>query len=212
MSFVCPLPPIKVYVRAEYLYDHEKGHGEFVEGIWVSVKSIPGEAFRFETWLPNTGALFDKLPISAFLSEPETPDPDLPLDFLQIWDAMSYDVTVIDKPFLSGQRCEMFAKDRKMYAGEYVLTLDSAHLDRRVLDFGFSETPEDHKSFNLLALDNGQYALQPNNRCRFSDPAFSTDSPPLPDYRVCTRIYSVETTAKWRLGETSTVHYDGAGE
>jgi hypothetical protein len=212
MSFVCPLPPIKVHVRAEYLYDFERGRGEFVEGIWVSVKSIPGEAFRFETWLPATGALYDKLPISAFVSEPELPDPDLPLDFLQIWDAMSYDITVVDKPFLAGQRCEMFAKDKQLYGGEYILTIDSAHLDRRVPDYGFAETPEDHKSFNLIALDNGQFALQPNNRMRFSDPAFSPVNPALPDFKVCTRTYSVETLAKWRLGETSTVSYDEAGE
>ena len=205
MSFVCPLPPIKVYVRSEYLYDHERGHGEVVEGIWVSVKGIPGEAFRFETWLPDTGALYDKLPISAFLSEPAMPVPDLPLDFLQIWDCMAYDLTVIDKPFLSGQRCEMFAKDRQLYGGEYVLTIDSAHLDRRVIDYGFSETAEDHKSFNLIALDNGQFALQPNNRLRFFDPAFSPVAPAMPDYKVSTRRYSVEQAAKWRLGETSTV-------
>jgi hypothetical protein len=203
---------MKVWVRAEYLYDFERGHGEFVEGIWVSVKSIPGEAFRFETWLPSTGALYDKLPISAFLSEAVLPDPDLPLDFLQIWDAMSYDITVVDKPFLAGQRCEMFAKDRKMYGGEYILTIDSAHLDRRVPDFGFSETPEDHKSFNLIALDNKQFALQPNNRMRFSDPAFSPVNPALPDYKVCTQTFSVETSAKWRLGNTSTVSYDNLGE
>jgi hypothetical protein len=212
MSFVCPLPPIKVAVRAEYLYDHEKGHGEFTAGIWVSVKSIYGEALRFETWLPETGALYDKLPISAFLSEPKLPDPDLPLDFLQIWDAMSYDITVVDKPFLSGQRCEMFAKDKKMYPGEFLFTIDSAHLDRRVPDFGFSETPEDHKSFNIIMLDNGQFAAQPNNRMRFTDPAFSPPNPVLPDYKVCSHAYCVEQSAKWRLGDTTTVNYDEAGE
>ena len=47
MNFVCPLPPLKVLVRAEYLYDFEKGHGDLVEGIWCSVKSHRGEAFRF---------------------------------------------------------------------------------------------------------------------------------------------------------------------
>ena len=31
MSFlVANLPPTKVYVKKQYLYDHEKGHGEFV--------------------------------------------------------------------------------------------------------------------------------------------------------------------------------------
>ena len=44
----------------------KSGHGEFVKGVWVSVKSIPGRAFYFETYLPEYAAMYDKLPISAF--------------------------------------------------------------------------------------------------------------------------------------------------
>ena len=54
-----------VWVRKEYLQDGQSGHGEFVEGHWVTAKSMPGRAFYFETYLPEYGALYDKLPISA---------------------------------------------------------------------------------------------------------------------------------------------------
>ena len=47
------LPPIELYVKKEYLYDLEKGHGELVEGLWVSVKSIQGRTLYFETYLPE---------------------------------------------------------------------------------------------------------------------------------------------------------------
>ena len=87
-TLLCNLPNNKVYVRKEYLMDHKEGHGEFVEGVWVSAKSIPGRAFYFETYLPEYGAMFDKLPISAFVSEPVTPDPDLDLPNLQFWNCM----------------------------------------------------------------------------------------------------------------------------
>jgi hypothetical protein len=83
-QLICNLPAERVWVRKEYLTDHQSGHGEFVEGVWISCKSIPGRAFYFETYLPKYGALYDKLPISAFLSRPETPDPDLPLHDLTI--------------------------------------------------------------------------------------------------------------------------------
>ena len=44
MAFlVHPLPPIPVYVRKEYLYDLEEGHGEYTPGIWISVKSTQYE-------------------------------------------------------------------------------------------------------------------------------------------------------------------------
>ena len=211
MSFVCPLPPLKVMVRAEYLYDHQHGHGELIDGIWVSVKAHRGEAFRFETYLPAYGALFDKLPISAFLWKPLDGE-DLPLDMLQIWDCLAHHVAVIDKPLIKGLRCEFFGKDKKMHGGEYLFTLDACWPDPRIPDFTLVETAEDHKSYNVVQLDNGQFALQPNNRCRFIDPAFTPQEMLTPDFKVCTRIYSVETTAKWRLGDTTTVGYDDRGD
>ena len=73
---IANLPSYEVWVRKEYLTDHKSGHGEFVKGVWVSAKSIPGRAFYFETYLPEYAAMFDKLPISAFTSDPETPTPD----------------------------------------------------------------------------------------------------------------------------------------
>lgn len=212
MSFVCPLPPVKVFVRAEYLYDHDPARvGELVEGVWVSVKSIRGQAFRFETYLPEFGALYDKLPISAFQHCTRSGE-DLPLDVLQIWDCLSYHVSVVEKPLLKGLRAEFFGKDRQLHGGEYLFTLDNCNPDPRIPDFGFSETPEEHKSYNVLALDNGQLALQPNNRCRFFDPALTHSQLKMPDFKVCTKTYRVENTAKWRLGDTTTTTYDNRGE
>lgn len=213
MSFVCPLPPQKVYVRAEYLYDHQERHGELVDGIWVSVKAIRGEAFRFETYLPEYGALYDKLPISAFLWHDVIEEDDqLPLDVLQIWDALAYHVEVVDKPFLKGLRGEFFGKDKQLHKGEYMFTLDTCNPDPRIPDFTLSETIDEHKSYNVLKLDNGQIALQPNNRCRFFDPAFNPQQMSKPDFKVATRKYRVEQHAKWRLGDTSTFSYDDRGE
>ena len=208
MAFVCPLPPMKVYVKAEYLYDQSSGHGKLVEGVWVSVKSIRGEAFRFETYLPQYAALYDKLPKSAFIAQRvNKPSKLLPLDMLQIWDAMSYHIELVEKPLLKGLRADFYAKDGNTYGGVYLFTLDGCNPDPRIPDFGFSETAEEHKSYNMIALDNGQFALQPNNRCRFYDPSLTPENVKLPDFKVSTRSYSVEQTAKWRLGNTDDVMY-----
>jgi hypothetical protein len=211
MSFVCPLPPIKVLVRAEYLYDHQSGHGEYVDGVWCSVKSHRGEAFRIETYLPQYAALFDKLPIAAFAWKPIEGDP-LPLDMLQIWDALSYHVTVVEKPLLKGLRAHFYGKDRKVHFGKYMFTLDGCNPDPRIPDFTFVETMEEHKSYNLLQLNNGQFALQPNNRCQFFDPALNPQEIKTPDFKVATTKYTVEDKAKWRLGDTTSVTYDGRTE
>lgn len=213
MSFVCPLPPVKVLVRPEFLYDFDGEDRDLVQGIWVSVKAIRGEAFRFETYLPEYGALYDKLPISAFLHTSADENVEmLDLDELQIWDALAYHVEVVEKPFLKGLRAEFFAKNKRTYRGEYMFTLDTCNPDPRIPDFTFSETADEHKSYNLLKLDNGQFALQPNNRCRFYDPAFNPQEMKFPDFKVATRKYRVEQHAKWRLGDTSTVTYDSRGE
>ena len=37
---VVNLPPKKVWIRKEYLRDLRDGHGEYVKGWWVSLKSI----------------------------------------------------------------------------------------------------------------------------------------------------------------------------
>lgn len=211
--FVCPLPPEKLWVRAEYLYDFKRGHGELVSGVWVSLKSIRGQAFRFETYLPEYGALYDKLPISAFVwHDVLEADDQLPLDELQIWDCMSYHVEVVDKPMLKGLRCEFLGKSRRMHAGEYMFCIDSCNPDPRIADVTFSESAEEHKSFNVIRLDNGQFALQPNNRMRIFDPALTHEQLRTPDFHVSTRIWRVENTAKWRLGDTTTVTYDDRAE
>jgi hypothetical protein len=197
-------------VRPEYLYDFQcDKDAPLVEGIWVSVKALRGEAFRFETYLPEYGALYDKLPISAFYWSAALPaGDDLPLDVLQIWDALSYHVTVVEKPFLKGLRAEFFAKDKRTYVGEYLFTLDTCNPDPRIPDFTFSETVDEHKSYNVLKLANGQFALQPNNRCRFFDPAFNPQDMKFPDFKVATRKYRVEQHAKWRLGDTNNFTYE----
>ena len=74
MSYlVANLPPIQCYIRKEYLYDFQKGFGEFEPCYWVSVKSIKGKALYIESLLVNYGALYDKLPISAYVPPEPVP-------------------------------------------------------------------------------------------------------------------------------------------
>ena len=68
MAFLCVnTPHIDVYVKKEYLYDLQKGHGELVEGVWVTCQN----QFKVEHYILKliylSMALYDKLPISAFV-------------------------------------------------------------------------------------------------------------------------------------------------
>ena len=205
MAFlVHSLPLQSVYVRKEFLYDHESGHGEFTPGIWISVKSTEAKALYFETLLTDYGALYDKLPISAFVWKTDHGEL-LPLDVLQLWDCFDYDITVIQKPILS--RCEFFGKDRNMHPGEYCFTIDNAHRDKNYLDTNFSEHDPEHKSFNVIKLDNGQFAAQPNNRVIWRDSSLTPENLLTPDFKVCTQNYKVETEPKWSVGHTDEWQY-----
>ena len=196
------LPSTKVYVRKEYLRDLQDGFGEFVEGVWVCAKSIPGRAFYFETYLPEYGALYDKLPISAFVSSPETPDPDLDLPNLQFWNCMDYGVSNICKQFVGSMEWEVRTRHFGSIKGEYLCTLDNYHSDPDVVDYSTSEVPQEHKSFNLIELENGQFALYPNNRCRVYDISLTPNEAKIPDFKVSTEYFQVENGIKWgRLGD-----------
>lgn len=208
MSFlVLNLPPIHCYIRKEFLYDFQKGHGEFVPCIWVSLKTIRGQAFRIESYLPQYGALYDKLPLHAYVSRTDDLGDFLPLDYLQIWDSFSHHATIIKKSFMGNLSAKFFAKDKLWYSGNYLFTVDNASPDPNIIDTTYSEVAEDHKSFNFIELDNGQYAAQPNNRTLFLDPASNPKELLFPDFKVCTKIYKVENNAKWSLGDTDTVMY-----
>ena len=197
------LPATKVWVRKEYLRDLKDGHGEFVEGVWVSAKSIPGRAFYFETYLPEYAAMFDKLPISAFVSSPETPEVDMDLPNLQFWNCMDYGVRAIVKQHISTMDFEVYTRNYGFLKGKYLFTLDNYHVDPDVIDTNVSEVPDEHKSHNCIMLENGQFCLYPNNRMRVFDLSITPETPKTPDFKVSTHIFQVENGIRWgRLGDT----------
>ena len=52
-------------------------------------------------------------------------------------------------------------------------TVDWAHPESNIVDTDHSEIPHEHKCAHILALDNGNYAAQPNNRLIWSIPSFT---------------------------------------
>jgi hypothetical protein len=210
MSYlVANLPPIQCYIRKEYLYDFQKGFGEFEPCYWVSVKSIKGKALYIESLLTNYGALYDKLPISAYVWRTDIKEEELlPLDFLQIWDSFSYNISVIEKSTLSKLDVMVYMKDKKFYKGEYMFTIDSAHSEPNELNVSLSETPNEHKSFNIIKLDNGQFAAQPNNRILFNDQSLTPKGIRIPDFKVSTKEFLCEKGSKWVVEDDDSFFYE----
>jgi hypothetical protein len=207
-TLICNLPAVQVWVRREYLRDHLDGHGEYVPGVWLTAKSIPGRAFYFETYLPTYAAVYDKLPISAFVSSPEAPVPDLPLTELQFWNCSDYGVVSVVKQFTASMTWEIRPREHSPIKGTYVCTLDAYHADPDGVDYSTSETPSEHKAYNVVELSNGQFALYPNNRCRVYDTSLTPAEPLKPDFRVSTQYYQVEAEDGARYGDTDAYFYE----
>ena len=56
---------------------------------------------------------------------------------------------------------------------------------------------------NCIALENGQFALYPNNRMRLYDLSITPEEPKTPDFKVSTIEYQIEAGTDWgRLGDT----------
>ena len=197
------IPPIYCKIRREYLYDLQKHHGETEDCVVVGIASIPGRAILFHALLTN-GAMYWRLPIAAFVQRDSNPVHQ-DIEDLELWNSFSYYPSVSTFDFLIGQRCKYLGKDKKFIHAEYLFTIDWAHPEPNILDTEHSEIPDQHKCAHILALDNGNFAAQPNNRIIWSIPSFTT-STNWPDYKVQTTEWNVEK-GRWQLEDTDNMFY-----
>ena len=76
------------------------------------------------------------------------------------------------------------------------------------LIFGVSEHPDQHKAGHVIQLDNGNFAIQPNNRIRVFDPSFATKpNEILLQRKINTHIYTVENSPKWVAEDSDSYEY-----
>jgi hypothetical protein len=199
MSYiVASLPPLKCFVRREFLYNFTKGHGELEPAIWVSLKAYGVRSFALSPCCLTYGALYDKLPIHAYVWKEE--HGDLPIDFLQLWDCMGYRFTVCEKISLRNLGVKFLGKDKEWHHGNYLFTVDFC-ADGMDVDTGFTEQAEEHKSFNFIRLENGQFATQPNNRCLWYDQSLVPAETKFPDFQAAQTFWTVDGTRKWSAGD-----------
>ena len=97
-------------------------------------------------------------------------------------------------------------KDKKFHKGQYLFTIDWAHPETNILDTEHSEIPQEHKCAHILALKNGNYAAQPNNRIIWHVNSYTTENN-WPDYKVQTTYWDVEGD-DWITEDSDKMFYD----
>ena len=148
-----------------------------------------------------------RAPISAFYKNPGTKE--LPLNELCLWDSFSHNVSVTTFYQMAGCKMKYISRRKVDREGIYLFTIDWCAGDYNDLNYGYAEKPDQHKCGHVIELDDGNYAIQPNNRLRIFDPSMAADpSKPLINRLVNTNIWSVETTSKWITDEHEEGSYD----
>ena len=201
------IPPIYCKIRNEYLYDMDMAKKGEQDCVVFGIASISGRAILFHCMLSN-GAVYYRLPISAFFQKRfnRAEVQDMQVDELQLWNCFSYWPSVHKFDFLAGIDGKFLGKDKKFYGGTYLFTIDWAHPDTNILDVEHSEIPQEHKCAHILALTNGNYAAQPNNRILWHVNNYTTDNS-WPDYKVQNTIWDVEGS-EWVTEDTDKMFYE----
>jgi len=89
-----------------------------------------------------------------------------------------------------------------------LFTIDSCHSEPNELNVSLSQTPNEHKSFNIIKMDNGQFAAQPNNRVLFYDQSLTSNKLTPPDFKVSTHEFFCENAHKWAVEDGYFYEFD----
>ena len=188
------IPTITCYMRNQFLFNHEKGFGEYTLADVHSVASIEKRVPLFEAFLEN-GVNWTRRPITAFCWKKDAPI--YPLEVHMYWDCFSPYVDVQVRNRLSGLRAQLIDYKGNRHEGNYMFTLDWGWENKGgMLDTNFSETPE-HKCGHVFKMDDGNFFIYPNNRIIWYDDAWVYNRiDKNPGYKIDMNVYTVENKRK----------------
>ena len=134
--------------------------------IFFGLSAVTGRSILFHAIMRKTVQYFIVSNYCVYskvdLTPIESPEEDL-MNYSFGIVSVTYAVTSWD--ILDGQAGKYIGKDKKWHPGKYLFTVDFAHPESNILDTDHSEVPHEHKCAHIIALDDGNYAAQPNNRC-----------------------------------------------
>jgi len=130
------------------------------EAIWHAVYGRPYQLILGHVLL-ETGAHWSGLPLHAIST---TDDFSLTHEQLMPWKSMGEDMDVFMLDYLEGLIVETREIGKGRHTGIMVDWKD-----------GFTRYQHEHKPLSLIHLESGQFALQPNNYCKYKDDHFTND-------------------------------------
>ena len=195
------LPVFNCFIRDEYMYDHEKGHGSFSVCDVHSVASLERRVPLFECLLEN-GVNWTRRPIHAFCWKKDAPVHNLNIHMY--WDCFSPYVDVNRRNRLANCRADLIDFKGTWRRGTYMFTIDWSWENKAgTTDTNFSEDPED-KCGHLFKMDDGNFFIYPNNRIIWMDDSYiSNRLLQNPGYKIDQTVYTVENTREDKFTDDS---------
>lgn len=187
------IPPIDCYVRGNFLRNQEDSHDKYFSCVIFGVSSVQNRSPLFH-FMMEDGGLWWRMPINAFCKEPNTPEVDL--HELVLWNSFSPNVAVTKFANLANLKMSYRDRNRNVVSGKYLFTLDWHNPESNRLDDGYSETPNEHKCGHVIQRDDGNFAIQPNNRVRVFEPSFANKKDLVIGRIISDRVWDVEDEEK----------------
>lgn len=199
------VPAIECFVRGNFLRDQQDSHELTFPCYIFGAASIPDRVLMFH-FLMEDGGIWWRMPINAFCWKPDAPEMDI--HDLVLWNSFSPHVTLTVFDQLRGMRMEYSDRHKVKHQGVYMMTFDWHWPEANTTNVGWSENPGQHKCGHLIKLDNGNFALQPNNRIILKDPSITVKlGKPVIERIINHTMWSVEDADRWVTEDSENYFY-----
>jgi len=190
------IPTFLAYLDTGFLYNEEPNYKN---------DAVPVEVFNF-TSIPQRCGLFSvmtewgtqhaRVPIHYLRATPEATTA-YPLDWLQLWDNMSYYASAGIYDYLKNRTAMIMLKDKTRHKAKYMFTIDWCLGPQ--YHSGYGEMAAGHKCAHVFEGEGGQFFMQPNNRLLWLDGgAWISKELAKPDWKVFGLEFSCESTgSRW---------------
>jgi hypothetical protein len=200
------IPTFFAYLDTGFFYDQSP----FVNRDRVVVEvfnftSIPQRCAMFSV-MTEYGSQHARVPIH-YLRSNLYGGSDYPLDWIQLWDSISYYASVKIDQYCKNRSANIMLKDKTLHKAKYLFTIDWC-LGPQYQN-GYGEMAAGHKCGHFFEGIDGQYFLQPNNRVLWMDGGsfISKNFDKKPDWKVFSQEFSCENTGSRWVSESDEEMY-----
>jgi hypothetical protein len=200
------IPTFMAFLDTAFFYDKMPN---------VNNKRVPIEVFSF-TSIPQRCGMFSimteygsqhaRVPIH-YIRTKECEGTDYPLDWIQLWDSLSYYASASINEYTKNRAANIILKNKTIHKAQYMFTIDWCLGPQ--YSCGYGEMAAGHKCGHVFEGD-GQYFIQPNNRVLWMDGGSFISRSLLdarPDWKVFSKEFSCEHVGSRWVSESNEEKY-----